>query len=466
MNVLFGHLPPDAGTIVWRGEPVEIHSPGDAIALGIGMVHQHFSLVPSFSVAENVMLGVEKASNPVLRSGEIESAVAAKGELWQIPVNPAARVEDLPIDLQQRVEIIKAMYREVSVLILDEPTSLLGPTQIERLLAILVNLRSLGHSIILVTHKLAEVMEVADRVTVLRRGLRVASMEQGEFDERTLARAMTGQEREGLPDRSELDSAPRSPSLAIRGLTVASGRGEVPAVADLSLSIYPGEIVGIAGVEGNGQRELVDALMGLTLPAAGSIEVSGVEVTTASPAERRGAGLSVIPEDRHGLGLALDLTLAENLAMSRLAAGEHRRRGVIRWEDVRIQARRLLEEYDVRPPDPDLKAGSLSGGNQQKVVLARELSVGPAVLVADKPTWGLDVGAIDYVHRRLLQLRDQGGAILLVTLDLEELYKLADRIAVIYRGRLMLVSPAHALDDGDLAMAMAGRSRAQAPIEP
>ncbi len=263
MNILFGHMRPDAGTILVRGQAVDIHSPSDAIAHGIGMVHQHFSLVPSFTVAENVMLGVRKASNPVLRDHEIEDAVADRGNELQMPINASARVEQLPVDLQQRVEIIKAMYRDATVLILDEPTSLLGPTQITNLLGILSNLRDLGHSIVLVTHKLAEVMEVADRVTVLRRGKRVASMERGNFDERSLARAMTGQDREKLPERTSIGGDGRNPSLVLRDLTVRAARGEAPAIDGLNLSVFPGEILGICGVEGNGQRELVDALMGI-----------------------------------------------------------------------------------------------------------------------------------------------------------------------------------------------------------
>jgi len=458
MNILFGHMRPDAGTILLRGQAVDIQSPSDAIANGIGMVHQHFSLVPSFTVAENVMLGVRKASNPVLRDHEIEAAVASRSGRLQMPIDASALVEELPVDLQQRVEIVKAMYRDATVLILDEPTSLLGPTQISNLLGILSNLRDLGHSIILVTHKLAEVVEVADRVTVLRRGSRVSSMERGQFDERSLARAMTGQDREKLPERASIGENGKAPSLIINELTVQAGRGDAPAIDGLSLSVYPGEILGIAGVEGNGQRELVDTLMGINPAASGSVAVSGQDVTTANPAARRAAGLGVIPEDRQGLGLVLDMTLAENIALADVAVGKFRRRGVVQWDEIRDHARRLLEEYDVRPPDPDVRAGSLSGGNQQKVVLARELSSNPTVLVADNPTWGLDVGAIDYVHLRLLRMRDEGGAILLITLDLEELYKLADRIAVIYRGKLMLVSPASQVDDGDLAMAMAGRS--------
>jgi general nucleoside transport system ATP-binding protein len=457
MNILFGHLQPDGGSILIDGAPVQIHSPHDAIAKGIGMVHQHFSLVSSFTVAENVMLGVGRISDLVIDGNQIEAAVSARAEELHMPIDAAMEVVDLPVDLQQRVEIIKAMYRGARVLIMDEPTSLLGPTQIENLLGILTELRGSGHSIILVTHKLAEVMEVADRVTVLRRGKHVTSLTRGEFDERSLARAMTGQERERLPERAKVEGS-GSALLTIQDLVIPSTHGHGIAIDGLDLQVMPGEILGIAGVEGNGQRELVDALIGLANPTSGRVEVDGVDITRVAPVHRRNAGLGAIPEDRQGLGLVLDMTLAENLAITELASGGYRNRGVIDWARVREDAQRLLTEYDVRPPDPDARAGALSGGNQQKVVLARELARNPKVLVADNPTWGLDVGAIDYVHRRLLEMRARGGAVLLLTLDLEELYKLADRVLVLYRGKVMLESPAATLDEDDLAMAMAGRS--------
>ena len=461
MNILFGHIQPDAGTIFVDGSEIEITAPNDAIAHGIGMVHQHFSLVPSFTVAENVMLGVNKVTDPHLDQEAIGQAVLRRAQQLHMPIEPDRKVEDLPIDLQQRVEILKAMYRGARTLIMDEPTSLLGPTQIARLLEILSELRAAGHSVVLVTHKLAEVMEVADRVTVLRRGKVVTSLARGDFDERTLARAMTGQERAKLPERIDVSGTRPGSLLEITDLVLEATHGHGLAVDGLSLAVLSGEILGIAGVEGNGQRELVDALMGLTTPVSGRIVVDGAEVTHAVPLERRNAGLGTIPEDRHGLGLILDMTLAENLAMVDLAAGGYRRRGAIDWRRVRQDAGRLLEEYDVRPADPDARAGSLSGGNQQKVVLAREMSLQPKVLVADNPTWGLDVGAIDYVHRRLIEMRDLGGAVLLLTLDLEELYKLSDRIVVIYRGRKMLEGAAGAIDDDELALAMAGRQGGQ-----
>lgn len=460
MNVLFGHIPQDHGTVSVDGRPVEISAPHDAIDLGIGMVHQHFSLVPSFTVAENVMIGVRGVYDPRFSSAEIEEQVAKRADELSMSIDPAVSVELLSVDLQQRVEIIKAMYRGARTLIMDEPTSLLGPTQIENLLGILSGLRDAGHSIILVTHKLAEVMEVADRVTVLRRGQRVASLERGAFDERSLARAMTGHERESLPERAAIEHVEdEAASLEVIGLVVPSRHGTGDAVDDLSFALRPGEILGIAGVEGNGQREIVDALIGITEPTAGSIRIAGEDVLGMEPVERRAVGLGVIPEDRQGLGLVLDMTLAENLAISDLASGNYRKRGVIKWADVRSHAASLLEDYDVRPPNPAAKAGSLSGGNQQKVVLAREMSNNPRLLIADNPTWGLDVGAIDYVHTRLLGLRDRGGSILLLTLDLEELFKLADRVLVLYRGRAMMESRASDVDHDALAMAMAGRSQ-------
>ena len=458
MNILFGHVRPDDGAILVDGEQVEITAPNDAIGHGIGMVHQHFSLVPSFTVAENVMLGVNSVTHLGFSEESIEKAVSERAAELHMPIQPDATVEDLPVDLQQRVEIVKAMYRGARTLILDEPTSLLGPTQIENLLGILSQLRDQGNSIVLVTHKLAEVMEVADKVTVLRRGKLVMSTTRGQFDERTLARAMTGHDRERLPDRSDATGAGLRPLLQISDLAVPATHGHGLAIDGLSLEVHSGEILGIAGVEGNGQRELVDALMGLATPDSGTMLVDGVDVTNADPHDRRTAGMGVIPEDRHRLGLILDMSLAENLAVADIASGRYRRRGMIDWKAVHQNAERLLVDYDVRPADPDATAASLSGGNQQKVVLAREMAREPRVLVADNPSWGLDVGAIDYVHLKLLEMRDRGGAVLLVTLDLEELYKLSDRVVVIYRGEKMLEGPTGQVDDDDLALAMVGRS--------
>ncbi|MFH1331269.1 MAG: ABC transporter ATP-binding protein, partial [Actinomycetota bacterium] len=458
MNILFGHVPSDSGEIRVRGERVEIRSPADAIDLGIGMVHQHFSLVPTFTVAQNVVLGLERVTNLRLRISDIEDRVRWRADELAMPIDPTVIVGDLPVELQQRVEIIKALYRGGTILILDEPTALLGPAQIANLLGILSVLRERGYSIVLVTHKLAEVMEVADRVTVLRRGRRVHQAVRGSFDERSLAMAMTGQEFEAVSSAEAGEGTGAEPVLEAGHLSmdrIEESHGSV--LDDLSFSLRPGEILGIAGVEGNGQRELVEALTGLRKVKSGQILLGGVDITHAEPAERRGRGLGVIPEDRHGLGLVLDMTLAENLMVTEIPQGTHSRWGLLRWKDIRSRARQILEEYDVRPPDPQLKVASLSGGNQQKVVLAREMSRQPAVLIADNPTWGLDVGAIDYVHRRLLDMRARGGAVLLITLDLDELLQLSDRILVLYRGRGVLEQSRAEMAQDELALAMTGR---------
>ena len=461
MNVMFGHVLPDAGTIHARGEQVDINSPHDALELGIGMVHQHFSLVPTFSVAENIVLGSRPATDLRLSRGAIGAETTDLAKRFGMPLDPHAAVQDLPVDLQQRVEILKVLYRGATILILDEPTSLLGPRQIENLLDILRDLRERGCSIVLVTHKLGEVMEVADRVTVLRTGRKVSTTERGDFDERSLTRAMTGHDIVAVEsDRRKW--AADTPLLEVRGLT-APGEG-ADHLDDLSFMVRPGEILGVAGVEGNGQRTLVNCVCGLDEAESGTVHIAGEDVTGSGTSALRSAGLAVIPEDRHSWGLILDMTLAENIAMSDIPAGAYDKRGLLDWRSVRRRARELLEEYDVRPPDPDLLAASLSGGNQQKVVLARELSREPRVLLADNPTWGLDVGAIEYVHRRLLEVKHSGAAVLLLSMDLEELLKLSDRLIVLFRGRVVLEGSVGNLDMDELALAMAGRTADAAAV--
>ncbi|WP_420638635.1 ABC transporter ATP-binding protein [Candidatus Poriferisocius sp.] len=454
MNVMFGHVLPDSGTMLVGGRPADIRSPHDALALGIGMVHQHFSLVPTFTAAENIVLGSRPVLDLRLKPSAIRREIASLADRYNMPISPATPVRDLPVDLQQRVEILKVLYRGAKILILDEPTSLLGPRQIDNLLGILEDLRADGHSIVLVTHKLAEVMQAADRVTVIRAGKKVTEVERGEFNERTLTRAMTGQDITTVKvDRvSPQDEA--AALLQVNNL-VTTGIG-VNSLDGLNLSVRAGEILGVAGVEGNGQRDIVNAVTGLASLESGTVRIDGVNVTGSEPGDLREHGLAVIPEDRHGWGLVLDMTLAENLAINEIPAGGFTRRGLLDWKRIKKEAAGLLEEYDVRPADTELEAGTLSGGNQQKVVLAREFSRRPKVLIADNPTWGLDVGAVDYVHRRLLQLKEAGTAVLLMSLDLDELLKLSDRVAVMYRGRVVLERPVDELDLDDLALAMAG----------
>jgi general nucleoside transport system ATP-binding protein len=455
MNVLFGLVFPDSGE-VWVGdERVALSGPQDALARGIGMVHQHFMLVQRFTVAENVVLGSVSPWNIKLRRHRIEQDVRAAADRFGIALDPRARIRELPVDTQQRVEILKLLYRGARILILDEPTSSLGPAQIAGLFATLRELRDSGHSIVIVTHKLGEVMQIADRVTVLRAGKNALSVEKGDFDERTLARAMTGRDLEGLPPKSQVGDT--APLLRVRELVVHAG-ARLHAVHGVSFDVQAGEILGVAGVEGNGQRELVDALAGVLKIESGEVVVEGKDLTTGSPRERHRAGISVIPEDRQGWGLVLDMTVAENLALADVPAGKFSQRGLLRPRSIREHAKQLLAEYDVRPPDPDLRVLSLSGGNQQKLVLARELSRGPRVLVAANPTQGLDVGAAAYVQRRLIAVREAGNAVLLVSHDLDELFKLADRIIVLFRGKILYESEIRSVSMDELALAMAGRA--------
>jgi simple sugar transport system ATP-binding protein len=455
MNVLFGMVRPDAGEILLGDEQVRFSSPHDALERGIGMVHQHFMLVQDFTVAENVVLGSEEPWDPSLRRSEIERNVADAAERFGMGIHPRPRIRDLPIDTQQRVEILKLLYRGARILILDEPTSSLGPAQISSLFGVLRDLKEAGHSVVIVTHKLAEVMQVADRVTVLKDGRNVAAAARGQFDERMLARAMTGRELEQLPSRTTAGDGDRR-LLRVRDLVVHAG-ARLHAVHGVSFDLQPGEILGVAGVEGNGQRELVDALAGVIDVEAGEFFVDGRELTRASPKRLRNEGVSVIHEDRHGWGLVLDMKLAENLALADVAGGRGSKYGFLRKRAIKANARRLLEEYDVRPPDPDLLALSLSGGNQQKLILARELGRDPKVVIAANPTHGLDVGATDYVHRKLLEVRERGGGVLLVSHDLDELLKLADRILVLYRGSVVYEAAVGDVSMDELALAMAGR---------
>jgi general nucleoside transport system ATP-binding protein len=457
MNILFGMVRPDAGKILLDGQEMSFSGPHDALDRGIGMVHQHFMLVRDFTVAENVVLGSVSAWNLKLRTTQIERDVAAAAERVQFEVDPRRRVRDLPIDAQQRVEIFKLLYRGARVLILDEPTSSLGPAQIDDLFASLEALRADGCAVVIVTHKLSEVMRIAGRVTVLRQGRNVTTVERGSFNEKGLARMMTGHELHEVTATGTSYEG-REPIYRVERLMVHAGR-RLNAVNGVSFDVRPGEIVGVAGVEGNGQRELVDALVGVAKIEEGRVTLDGRDITSASALELRKLGVSGIPEDRQGWGLVLDMSVAENLALSDIPSGRFTRRGLLRPNAVRAHARRLLEEYDVRPPDPDLTAVSLSGGNQQKVVIARELSREHRVLIAANPTHGVDVGATEYVHRRLLDDRAEGRAILLVSVDLDELLKFADRIIVLYRGQIAYEAPSEQVSVDAIAMAMAGTRR-------
>jgi ABC-type uncharacterized transport system ATPase subunit len=433
MNILYGLHRPDEGEIRLRGDPVTIRSPHDAIELGIGMVHQHFMLVPVLSVAENVVLGREPRSGPLIDLREARRRVADLSRRYGLPVDPAARVADISVSQQQRVEILKALYREAEILVLDEPTAVLTPQESEELFRVIEALTAQGTAVVFITHKLHEVLAIADRITVLRRGRNVATLPRTAASEVELARLMVG--RDVLLRVEKRPARPGPALLAVENLEVLDDRG-LPAVRGASFEIHEGEIVGIAGVDGNGQSELVDTLTGLRRPHSGRIVFRGRELTGAGAREALDAGIGHIPEDRQREGLILSFSLAENLALRDFRQRPISRLGWLHPDVLRRRGQVLLREFDVRGGTAATPASSLSGGNQQKVVVAREVARDPKLLVAAQPTRGLDVGATEFVHRRLVAERDAGRAILLVSFALDEILSLADRIIVLYEGRI------------------------------
>ena len=459
MNILYGLYKPDEGEIVLKVKPAEIHSPKDAIELGIGMVHQHFMLIPVLTVAENIVLGTEPVRNGVfLDSQAAQQRVQKLAGEFKFEVAPGARVEDIGVGQQQRVEILKALYRNADILILDEPTAVLTPQEALELFGILENLRREGMSIIFISHKLGEVLRIADRITVLRRGRAVGTVPREGATREGLAKLMVG--RDVLLRVDKRPSEPAETLLEVEDLHVTDLR-DLEAVRGVSFSVRAGEIVGIAGVDGNGQSELIDAIAGLRKPASGRIAVEGRDVTHDSANEILDAGLGHIPEDRQRRGLVLDFSLAENLALHDFDKPPASRWGWFYPSRIIERARRLLREFDVRGGGPSSPAAALSGGNQQKVVVAREVSRNPRVLLAAQPTRGLDVGAIEFVHRRLVEERDNGRAILLVSLELDEILSLSDRILVIYEGRVVdEFSPD--VSEQELGIAMTGGRPAEA----
>jgi len=434
MSILYGLYTPTEGEIRVDGEPVQIDSPADAIALGIGMVHQHFMLVPVMTVTENIVLGNEPSrAAGVLDLKEAADRVRELSDRYGLAVNPDAVIEDTTVGMQQRVEILRALYRGAKILVLDEPTAVLTAQEVAELFRVLRALKEAGTSIVFISHKLGEVLDIADRITVLRRGKRIDTVPKAGATEESLARMMVG--RDVLLRVDKPAGRPSEPVLSVRDLHVRDDRG-LEAVRGLDLQVRAGEIVALAGVDGNGQQELVDAIAGLRDPESGSVAVGGVEIAGRGVRAATDAGVAHIAEDRHRRGLVLPFTLAENLALREYRSPELSTRGWLHVRAIRDRARRLLKEYDVRGGDADSLASSLSGGNQQKVCVAREIEADPKLLIAHQPTRGLDVGAIEFVHRRLIAERDESRAILLVSLESEEVRALADRILVIYEGRI------------------------------
>jgi ABC-type uncharacterized transport system ATPase subunit len=454
MNVLYGLYRHDEGEILLNGKPVEFGSAKDAIKAGIGMVHQHFMLIPVMTAAENIVLGAEPTEGHVLLDyGEARKEVGEIARTFGFHIEPDTLIQDMGVGQQQRVEILKALYRRADILILDEPTAVLTPQEAKELFGILRLLKGEGMSVIFISHKLNEVLEIADRITVLRRGKKIGTVDREGATEPELARMMVGRD---VVLRVEKSAAkPAKSLLEVSELQATDDRG-VAKVRDVSFEVRAGEIVGIAGVDGNGQTELIDCLTGLRVPAGGTITVAGTRLAPhASPRDALDAGLGHIPEDRHRRGLVLDFTLAENLVLHDFRKAPNARSGWLFPDGIVRRARKLLQQFDVRGGGPSTRAAALSGGNQQKVVLAREINRDPRVLLAAQPTRGLDVGAIEFVHKRLVEERDEGRAILLVSLELEEILSLSDRILVMYEGEIVGEYPP-TVDEETLGIAMTG----------
>jgi simple sugar transport system ATP-binding protein len=455
MNILCGLYHPDAGEIILQGKPVTFGSARDAIQVGIGMVHQHFMLIPVMTVAENIVLGVEPRERLLLDERAAERRVRELSQRYGLIVDPTALVQEITVGQEQRVEILKALYRGADILILDEPTAVLTPQEARELFEIIRSLQASGKSIIFITHKLNEVLEIADRITVLRRGKTIETVPREGATEQSLARAMVG--REVLLRVKKEKAEPGDVLLAVEDLHVHDDRG-IEKVRGVSFEVRAGEIVGIAGVDGNGQTELIDAITGLRKITSGTVTVAGRTQVNANARQMLDAGIGHIPEDRQRRGLVLEFSIAENIALHDYARAPDAKWGWLFPARLVAAAKRLIKEFDVRGGGPLTRVGGLSGGNQQKVVAAREISRDPTVLIAAQPTRGLDVGAIEYLHRRLVTERDEGRAILLLSLELEEIYSLSDRILVIYEGEIVGEHTGEVSED-QIGMEMLGGER-------
>jgi ABC-type uncharacterized transport system ATPase subunit len=463
MNILFGLYRPDEGEILLNGQPLRARSPADAIAAGIGMVHQHFMLVPVFTVAENVMLGVE----PTGRFGSIQrheahERVADLSERYGLAVDPDATIEDLPVGVQQRVEILKALYRDARCLILDEPTAVLTPPEIAELMEIVRQLAEGDRSVIFISHKLREVLAIADDISVLRNGKVVGHTTPGETDEQALATMMVGRDVKLVVDKAP--ATPGEPVLAVDNLVVGDDRGQ-RVVDGVSLEVKAGEIVALAGVQGNGQTELVEAITGMRPPRSGSVRFDGRDITGWAPDDLFRAGLAHVPEDRQRDGLIGSFAVSSNLVLNQIEERPFSRRLLIDRRAVREHAEELVEQFDVRTASVRSAVSTLSGGNQQKVIIAREFFHADRLLVLSQPTRGLDVGSIQYIHRQVVAKRDEGVGVLLNSSELDEVLALADRVAVIYRGRIVGVLDREDASRDRIGLLMAGAVEEAAEIE-
>jgi simple sugar transport system ATP-binding protein len=461
MSVLYGLYEPDSGSVRIDGEPKTFTSPRDAIDAGVGMIHQHFQLVDTMTVIQNVILGHEPTANGLVDRKDARSTVTDVCSTYGFDVDRHldVRIEDLGVGVQQRVEIVKSLYRGADTLILDEPTAVLTPQEVTELFGVMEALTDSGRSLIFITHKLEEAMTVADDITVLRDGKAIGTVDGGETTEQELARMMVG--RDVLFDVEERTTTPGDVTLDVRGLRVRDDRG-IEVVDGIDFEVRSGEVFGIAGVDGNGQSELVEAITGLRPTESGTVTFDGEDITRMSRRNRIESGIAYVPEDRQESGLVQDYTLVRNALLGNQTIEPFVNRGFIDWAAVRKHAEEIISKYDVQPPNPESEAESLSGGNQQKFVVGRELEHGPDLIVASHPTRGVDIGSIEFIHNRLVEMRDAGVAILLISSKLDEVQKLSDRLAVAYEGEFVDVVDADDVTEAELGLMMAGRRSAEA----
>ena len=459
MSVLFGLYQPEEGEIRMDGKKVEIRNPNDANALGIGMVHQHFKLVECFSVLDNIILGVEPCKGAFLDKEKARVKVQEISQRYGLQVDLDAKIEDITVGMQQRTEILKMLYRENNILIFDEPTAVLTPQEIHELMQIMKNLAAEGKSILFISHKLAEIMEVSDRCSVLRKGKYIGTVETKDTNPHELSKMMVGRDVKTVVDKKNVELG--DVILDVNGMCVASKGHKRNAVNDVTFQVRGGEIVCIAGIDGNGQTELVYGLSGLEPLNGGSIQLCGQDITHASIRKRSVMGMSHIPEDRHKHGLVLDYSLEDNLVLQRYFEPEFTNKlGFLKRKNIRTYANRLIERFDVRSGQGAVtRARSMSGGNQQKAIIAREIDKAPELLIAVQPTRGLDVGAIEYIHKQLVEQRDAGKAVLLVSLELDEVMNVSDRILVMYEGEIVGEFDPHKVTVEELGLYMAGAKR-------
>lgn len=457
MSILFGLYQPDAGVIRIKGREVNVSNPNVANELGIGMVHQHFKLVHNFTITENIILGIEPKKGLVIDIKMAANRIKELSEKYGLNVDPYAKIEDVSVGMQQRVEILKMLYRNAEVLIFDEPTSVLTPQEIQDLMKIMRNLIAEGKTIILITHKLKEIKAIADRCTVIRRGKLIGTIDVATASEAEMAEMMVGRQVSFSVNKKE--KTPGEVILKIEGLSVMNNR-KVLGLKQLSLEVRSGEILGVAGVEGNGQNELVEAITGLKPVESGKIFLKGIDITDMPVRNRIQSGISHIPEDRHKHGLILDYSVEDNMVLKVYNRAPYSKNGLLKRDIIHQYAEKVMDEFDVRAGQgPASIARSLSGGNQQKAIVGREIELNPDLLIAVQPTRGLDVGAIEYIHKRIVEQRDRGKAVLLVSLELDEIMDLSDRIAIVNNGELIGIVNASETNENEVGLMMAGVKR-------